>query len=248
MPGLPLLDLSATATAFALGLAGLVHCVGMCGGIAATLTLGLHPRLRQAKPRLIAFLLLYNLGRLSSYGLAGAAVGAAGAGVEAVAVGVVFPVGHLATAVFMLLAGLHVTGWWNGLAFVERGGGLVWGRWVQPFTRRLLPVGSPVAAFAAGCLWGWMPCGLVYAALVLAAMQADAWRGAAVMLCFGLGTLPALLGSGFFADRVFTLMRASRLRVVLGALVMALGVFALFRLSAAVHASHSALEALPELH
>jgi len=236
----PSVDYSAVATALALGFAGLVHCVGMCGGIAATLTLGLEARVRQATSRLVSFLLLYNFGRLASYTLAGAIAGYAGAGAQALTGEVAFPVGHLATAVFMLLAGLHVTGWWKGLALMERGGGVLWGRYVQPISRRLLPVRSPGAAFLAGCLWGWMPCGLVYAALVLAAIQSGPWQGAVVMLCFGLGTLPALLGAGFFAEKVFVFIRANRLRVTLGALVMVLGVVALYRLSVAMHHGHVA--------
>jgi len=241
MSPLSLAENSAVLSAFLLGLAGLAHCVGMCGGIAATLTLGLHPDIRQARRRKLTFLLLYNLGRVSSYSLAGAIVGYVGAGAEMLVLDVTFPVGHLITAVFMLLAGLHVAGWWNGLTLMERGGGLLWGRYLQPLSRKLLPVDNPGAAFLAGCVWGWMPCGLVYAALVLAAIQADPLRSAGVMFCFGLGTLPALVSSGLFAQQMLRFMRANRLRTVLGALVMALGVYALFRLSVAMHHGHALL-------
>ncbi len=235
MSPLLIADYSAVLSAFVLGLAGLAHCVGMCGGIAATLTLGLRDDLRRNGRRMLPFLLLYNLGRVGSYSLAGAIVGYAGASADALVLDVAFPLGHLITAVFMLLAGLHVAGWWNGLAPVERGGSLLWGRYLQPLSRRLLPVHTPGAAFLAGGVWGWMPCGLVYAALVLAAIQADPLQGALVMFCFGMGTLPALLSSGFFAQKLLHFMRANRLRVVLGALVMALGIYALFRLSLAMH-------------
>ena len=235
-----MMEMSLTA-AFLAGLLGGVHCVGMCGGIAATLTLGLRDDLRRSGRRMLPFLLLYNLGRIGSYSLVGAMVGYLGASADKLILDVAFPLGHLITAVFMLLAGLHVAGWWNGLAPVERGGGLLWGRYLQPISRRLLPVHTLGAAFLAGCVWGWMPCGLVYAALVLAAIQADPVQGALIMLCFGFGTLPALLSSGFFAQKLLHFMRANRLRVLLGALVMALGVYALFRLSFAMHHSHPLL-------
>jgi sulfite exporter TauE/SafE len=197
---------------------------------------------------LLSFLLLYNLGRLTSYSLAGGIVGYAGASVETLAFDLAFPLGHLITAVFMVIAGLHVAGWWNGLAPMERGGGVLWGRYLQPLSRKFLPVHKPGAAFWAGCVWGWMPCGLVYAALVLAAIQADPLHGAFVMLCFGLGTLPALLCSGLFAEKVVALIRAHRLRAVLGVMVMALGLFALYRLSAAMHYGHGALQSTSGLH
>lgn len=241
MSALAIADYSAVASALMLGLAGLAHCVGMCGGIAATLTLGLRDDLRRSGKRMLPFLLLYNLGRISSYVLAGAMVGYLGASADKLIIDLAFPLGHLITAVFMLLAGLHVAGWWNGLAPVERGGGVLWGRYLQPISRKLLPVHTRGAAFLAGCVWGWMPCGLVYAALVLAAIQADPAQGALIMLCFGLGTLPALLSSGFFAQKLLHFMRANRLRVVLGGLVMALGVYALFRLSVAMHHSQPIL-------
>jgi len=228
-------DYSAVASALLLGLAGLVHCVGMCGGIAGTLALGLRRDVREARTRLLSFLLFYNLGRLTSYSLAGGIVGYAGASAETLAFGVAFPLGHLITAVFMVIAGLHVAGWWNGLAPMERGGGILWGRYLQPLSRKFLPVHRPDAAFLAGCVWGWMPCGLVYAALVLAAIQADPLHSTLVMLCFGLGTLPALMGAALFAEKTVLLIRANRLRAVLGALVMALGLFALYRLSATMH-------------
>ncbi|MDH3453063.1 MAG: sulfite exporter TauE/SafE family protein [Gammaproteobacteria bacterium] len=241
MSPLVIADYSAAASALLLGLAGLAHCVGMCGGIAATLSLGLRDDLRRNGIRMLPFLLSYNLGRLASYALVGGIVGYVGAGADTLILDVAFPIGHLITAIFMLLAGLHVAGWWNGLAPMERGGGLLWGRYLQPLSRRLLPVHTTGAAFLAGCVWGWMPCGLVYAALVLAAIQADPLQGAVVMFCFGVGTLPALLSSGFFAQRLLHFMRANRLRVALGALVMALGVYALFRLSLAMHHSHPLL-------
>ena len=65
--------------AFAVGFLGGVHCVGMCGGIVGALSFGLPEEKRMRVRHNLPFLLLYNLGRLSSYVLAGAIVGGLGA-------------------------------------------------------------------------------------------------------------------------------------------------------------------------
>ena len=65
-------------SAFLLGLFGSVHCVGMCGGIVGALTLGLSDTVRQSSWRMLPYLLSYNLGRIASYAVAGAALGWAG--------------------------------------------------------------------------------------------------------------------------------------------------------------------------
>lgn len=54
-------------------------------------------------------------------------------------------------------------------------------------------------AFPLGLLWGWLPCGLVYSALVTALTSRSALHGAGTMLAFGLGTLPNLLLAGLLA-------------------------------------------------
>ena len=80
--------------------------------------------------------------------------------------------------------------------------------WAEPLwqratglARRLGQSGSLSGRLGLGILWGWAPCALVYSALPLALVSGSALRGAAVMLAFGAGTLPALLGAGWLAGR-----------------------------------------------
>ena len=61
--------------AFAVAFLGGVHCVGMCGGIVGALTLGIAPGEKKSFRVVLPYLLAYNLGRISSYTLAGALVG-----------------------------------------------------------------------------------------------------------------------------------------------------------------------------
>ena len=71
----------------------------------------------------------------------------------------------------------------------------LWRR-IQPLTRRLLPADTLPRALGLGLLWGWLPCGLVYGILLTALLAGDPLSGAAVMVAFGLGTLPNLLLAG----------------------------------------------------
>ena len=58
--------------------------------------------------------------------------------------------------------------------------------------RKLLPPRDPVRAFGVGALWGWLPCGLVYAELAVATAAGGTVQGALVMASFGIGTIVSL--------------------------------------------------------
>ena len=92
-----------------------------------------------------------------------------------------------------------------------------------------LKAGRRLGRFAAGVLWGWTPCGVVYSMLALALVSGGALRGAAVMLAFGLGTLPNLLGAGWMAQRLGPKLNSAALRTAAGLGIVAFGVFGLIR-------------------
>jgi uncharacterized protein len=216
--------------AFLVGLLGGVHCVGMCGGIVTALSLGLpqHQGVRKAR---WGYLLTYNVARITSYSVAGALFGGIGwlaakwSGVHQAQL-----VLQLAAAVFMVLLGLYLGGWWQGLALLERAGGLIWVR-LEPLGRRFLPLRTPGQAFLLGLVWGWVPCGLVYSVLVWSIATADPIYGAALLASFGLGTLPNLLAMGVLAERLSARVRDPRVRRLAAVLVMGFGLFALYRLT-----------------
>lgn len=215
-------------SAFLVGLLGSTHCLGMCGGIVSALTLGLHPDLRRSPVRLAPYLLAYNAGRIGSYTVAGALAGAVSAG----AFGLMPPAWVLwtvraLTGAFMIALGLYLAGWWPGLQQLEKWGGKLW-RHVEPLGRRLLPVNHPLKALAFGLVWGWLPCGMVYAALAWALVSGSAGQGAALMLAFGLGTLPMLLTVGATAGALRDFVRQAWVRRVAGLVVLTFGVITLF--------------------
>lgn len=211
---------------FLIGLLGGTHCVGMCGGIVSALTVQL-PGQKPAWPLHLA----YNLGRISGYTLAGAAMGALGS--LGLMLNGLLPV-QLALYVManlMLVAlGLYLVGFTRGLVAVERAGQWLWGR-IQPLTRRFLPVRGVAQAYPLGLLWGFLPCGLIYSVLATALMSGSALRGAATLLAFGLGTLPNLLLAGMLLVKFRRFAQAPAVRTVSGLLVLGFGVFGLFNAS-----------------
>lgn len=225
-----MLGLDQLAAAFLVGLLGGVHCVGMCGGIVGTLTLGLPAGVRSNPARLAPYQLAYNLGRLAGYAVVGALMGGFGHLVVAV-MPIQYAQRSLYTlaAVVMILLGLYLGGWWPGLARLERIGARLWRR-IEPIGRRLLPIRSGIQAMGVGFIWAWIPCGLVYSVLIWSISAGGAGEGALLMLAFGIGTLPTLMGLGMLAGAAARLSEQVWMRRVAGGLVLSFGVYALWQL------------------
>lgn len=217
-------------SAFLVGLLGGVHCVGMCGGIVAALSLGLPSRPGQGPARNLPLTLAYNLGRIASYTVAGALFGGIGAlAVQASGLRSAQTVLLVVASLFMVALGLYLAGWWRGLTRVEQVGARLW-RYLEPLGRRLLPVRTPARALMLGALWGWLPCGLVYSVLVWAISSGDAISGALLLLSFGLGTLPNLLAMGLFSNWISAQVRKPWVRQLAGVLVAGFGLWTLVAL------------------
>jgi sulfite exporter TauE/SafE len=176
--------------------------------------------------------LAYNLGRIASYGIAGALIGALGS------LGLLLnnwlPVQlglYIAANLMMVALGLYLTGLTQTLAFTERAGQWLWRR-VQPATKRFLPVRGVAQAFPLGMLWGWLPCGLVYSVLTMTLVSGSAARGAATMLAFGLGTLPNLMLAGLLLARFRNVVQGRAVRLVSGLIVLGFGIWGLFNAAA----------------
>ncbi|MGD2137910.1 MAG: sulfite exporter TauE/SafE family protein [Gammaproteobacteria bacterium] len=210
------------AAAFLVGLLGGVHCLGMCGGIVGALTSGLAAQLRVSRGRFVMALLAYNGGRISSYTLAGVIAGVLGRQAAQLPWLEGYAVGRILAAVIMILFGLYLAGWWHALLLLERAGARLW-KHIEPLGRRLIPVQNAAQAYLLGLVWGWLPCGMVYAVLALALSSGSAAGGGAIMLVFGLGTLPVMLSLGLAFSSLGRLLQHRGLRTLAGALVILLG-------------------------
>ncbi|NUT61459.1 sulfite exporter TauE/SafE family protein [Herbaspirillum sp. C9C3] len=177
----------------------------------------------------------YNLGRLSSYTLAGALAGGIAAGLlrGADVLGWMAPaqtVAYVITNLILILLGLYLTQWWSGMSRMEQLGSGLWAR-LRPHAARLVPVDTPAKAVLLGSLWGWLPCGMVYSALLTALMAGSAWQGALTMLSFGAGTLPVLLVAGMSGARLRQLVARAWVRRSAGVIVLAFGLLGLLRVA-----------------
>ncbi|WP_194755633.1 sulfite exporter TauE/SafE family protein [Aliidiomarina indica] len=199
-------------TALVMGLAGSGHCLAMCGGLAAAM--GMHHS--------AARLFLYNLGRISSYAIAGAIVGAALFSAAALYPNLLIGFRILA-GVFMLLLGLYFIRWRRVLLWIERLGSVLW-RVIQPLSKKLPAQKTNTQVFLAGMIWGWLPCGLVYSALAWSALSASPMQGAAFMLVFGAGTLPAMFLTGVFSHKLQGFLQSRGFRWIAGLVMIGYGI------------------------
>lgn len=210
------------AALFMLGFLAGGHCLGMCGGIVAALSL----QQRQAT-RHWPLMLAYNGGRLASYSLVGALVGGIGGlGIAALNIEALQYLLYALANLLLIAMGLYLMGVSAFITQLERLGKPLW-RYLQPAMQRLLPVRTLRQAVLVGALWGWLPCGMVYTASLSALASGSVSKGALTMLAFGLGTLPNLLVMGAFADALRTLARQPLVRWTSGGLICALGLWRL---------------------
>ena len=217
--------LSSLIPAFLMGAAGGLHCAGMCGGIIVALSLGAGGAW---KPSVI----LYHSGRLLGYSMLGLLAGLLGGAISATA-GVLAP----AQTALSVVAGLVMVFFALQLAgFVpERFAGLALLRPPTGYMKKAAGRESLIAFGVVGLWNGFLPCGLVYAAMALAFSSANALEGALTMIAFGLGTVPALLLVGVVTRAISPALRGK----IMKAAAMALLLYGLFMIAKPfIHADH----------
>jgi len=209
--------------AFIVGLMGAAHCFGMCGGLIGAFSANIPTHGQNRLATQLTFLFSYNLGRIFSYTVAGAIVG-----------GSVSALGHLFDAdnylialrmiagTMMILTGLYIAQLWFGIVHIEKVGKVLW-RYLQPLTRKIMPITHPLQAVLAGMVWGWLPCGLVYSTLTWSVASGSALQGGLIMLAFGLGTLPALFAAGLAAKTLAQWVQKRAVRLFSGLLLVLFG-------------------------
>ena len=184
---------SELALTFVAGLLGSSHCVGMCGGFAMMLGLTSSGRWRGARRQLA-----YSGGRIFTYSVLGAIAGFIGQRLTTLnLVGVAARVGAglcILAGLFLIVEGLKAAGYsWRAQ---QVGRTPTAGCLSAPLLSTFLRARGLHNAFLAGVLTGFLPCGLVYAFLALAAARLDPFAGGAVMTAFGLGTVPLMVATG----------------------------------------------------
>lgn len=226
------IDPGQLGAAFLLGLAGAGHCLGMCGGIAGALALAGDG----SKTMVVA----YHAGRVTSYAALGALLGLGASAIDIAPATIALR--YLAAAL-MIAMGLYIANWWRGLVRLEQLGARLW-RPVQRKASPLLPARTPLQAMGLGLTWGLMPCGLIYSGLALAATTQHPGASGAMMLLFGLGTLPAMLTASLGARQLQGLLAQRSLKIAIALSLIAFGVWTAYITTA--HSGH--LLQRPEAH
>ncbi len=210
--------LPALSAALFTGLLGSAHCLGMCAGISGLFAINSSIA---ATRKELPYALTYNLGRILSYAVLGIIVGTFGSVIVQASPALASSVRILSGAVIVLV-GLKVAFDLRVLNPIERMGATLWAR-IAPVAQGLVPVTNLPRALGLGLVWGWLPCGLVYSVLLIAASSAAPVDGAMIMLAFGLGTMPAMVMTGLGAAKLSQLMARRSTRVGLGLLIVLLG-------------------------
>ncbi len=204
--------------AFVTGLLGTGHCIGMCGGLVSALSLS-----EAGRQGGWFFHLLYNLGRISTYTFIGAVVGWLG---SALAYTDRFKMVTrsllIGSDVFVILVGLGTAGLfaWLNVSKLDFPGPMKAMTVAVVGLRRLPPA---ISALPLGLLFGFIPCGYLYAVAITAAQSASVATGALMLFAFGLGTAPSLLLFGSAAHWLSGRARTWMLRIA-GLVVAGMGV------------------------
>jgi uncharacterized protein len=204
--------------AFFVGLVGSLHCIGMCGPIAIALPVPDSNNLSFFTGRI-----LYNLGRVFTYSFLGAVLGLVG---SKIALAGAQQFVSIILGIIIIIAVLLPQKYKNYFA-------------QHPAIRKLAhPLKSNIgvlfrkgtfsAMFLIGILNGFLPCGLVYVALAGAIASGDAISGAAVMILFGLGTVPAMFAASVFGKFINIGIR-TKIRKAVPVLAIILGVIFILR-------------------
>lgn len=206
------------------GLLGSSHCIGMCGSFAASIGVGSHGLSHNFRRQLV-----YSLGRLFTYAFLGGAAGFIGLRLTG-------KLSHLVQvqAVLSLLAGaalivqgLHSVGWLRWPTSRPQSPPCLSQSLFTPF----LAASRWYNPLIAGLLTGFLPCGLVYAYLALAASTRDLFSGMAVMALFGAGTVPLMVLAGLGASFLTVAVRGRVLKwaaccvIITGALATSRGLW-----------------------
>ena len=207
--------------AFSMGLFGSPHCLGMCGGIVTAFGLSMQQVSNSKKNGLI---LTYHFGRLISYAILGLLASLLGVAIFQSFMSNSAP--RMVLGAVLVLIGLGMLGLplFNQLEIV----GMRFWQSLAPVRKKVFPIDSFGKALFAGLLWGFLPCGLVYGALMMAIAGNQVATGAALMFVFGLGTIPMLIATQKTVGVLQSSIKNFRLRQINGVIMLLSGLAVIF--------------------
>ncbi len=208
------IDLIVLGAAFLSGILGGIHCTAMCGGIASALN-------AQNRSSQFTHALLLNLGRITSYTLAGFLAGLLGASF----IGVV-KIPHLGAILrslmgfILMIIALRIA-YPQTFAFTKIGNGFFWRQLSK--IKSYLPQSGYLHSLSMGALWGWLPCGLSTSILMAAWFEASPLHSSLMMLAFGIGTLPLMITLSYSGGHFMRYLGRSSVRYSFALLIFLAG-------------------------
>nr|WP_219848134.1 sulfite exporter TauE/SafE family protein [Psychrobacter ciconiae] len=213
-----IVTLALVVAAVLMGFFGSPHCLGMCGGLISAFGMSMQDLTAKKRRALVA---TYHLGRLLSYATLGLIAGLVGTTVLAPLIAD-NNLPRILLGLVLVFVGMVMLGA-PFLNKLERLGMKFWQK-LAPIRQKVFPLNTYPRALSAGLLWGFLPCGLVYGALLIAVVGHSPLSGAMLMFAFGLGTLPMLIAThetvGWLRNQIGRL----KLRQMNGAIMMLSGV------------------------
>lgn len=205
-------------------LGGFGHCIGMCGPIVISYTMANRSDAKNSILGRLSPHLLYNLGRITTYGIIGAIMGLSGSflNMAGMLAGVQNVVAVLA-GIMMVFMGLGITGVFGTTAWIEKHNPAI-----LHAGRRIAASSSRLRFLSLGLVLGLLPCGLSYTVFVAAAGTGGLWSGMVTAVLFGMGTLPALVLFSMIISTLSATLRG-RIHQAGGVMVMIMGAYFLFK-------------------
>lgn len=191
-------------SALVLGLMGSLHCVGMCGPIAFML-----PVNHKQPAKKLGQVTIYHVGRLLAYGIIGLLFGFIGQGLYLFGVQQKLSIAIGAIMIILVLMPYKYLGRLRLARPVYK----VVGK-IKSWLGESLKSKSPDTFLTIGFLNGFLPCGLVYMALLGAIASGDPASGALYMMIFGLGTVPLMTATVYFGSVLKGSLRQQIRRII----------------------------------
>ena len=205
-------------SAVILGLLSSFHCVGMCGPIAFVLPVDRTNKYKQAYQTF-----LYHLGRLLAYSSIGLLFGLLGKGLYLAGFQQRLSILLGILMIALVLIPLRILNKYNFSKPVYRGIGIIKSKLGLYLKKK-----SSRAIFTIGFFNGFLPCGMVYMALVGAVATSEFYLGGLYMFLFGLGTIP-MMTVAVYSKNIFSLNIRNKIQKAIPVFVIVIGILFILR-------------------
>ncbi len=211
-------------TALAIGLIGNFHCIGMCSGIITVFSMSVS---KDKKKYSSFYIIYYNLGRIIGYMFINTV---------AFSIGLILIKSlnidnlnflKLISGLTLLTIGCYLLNILNLIKHIEKLGFKIWNH-IQKYIKFFFPVNNPLKAILLGFIWSHIPCGLVYSTVIWSTSSGSFLKSILLVLIFGIGTLPSMLGVGLFSFKLKEIVNYNIIKYIFSLLFLISGTYNIY--------------------